>query len=597
VGLGLGGLAVVAAIAFGVMQWLGRKVELTDVSPARVRVGQRATLVGSGFSSNASANTVLFGDQAAKVVQASSTRLEVEVPEAVAEAGSEKRVGVVVKLGSRESAPFEVSVFQGPRLHGLSPDVAMPGEEVLLAGAGWGIGASVRFGDVPATVVETTSTQIRAVVPPLSGGSGTAAPVVVTVGGIESNAAPFYVGHLPIVIGVEPAPASAGDVLSVSGRGFQQDVLSNDVRIDGRRCLVVSAYSDELRVVVPRVETGVGAVLEVRTPGSTEVGRASVQIQPPSDAIGFHFVAEPFPAPPDRPYAALTTGFGPAFILVASGGKSAAERALEAQQRLNAAATVLASSPGLVPEVRNLETSPVIGLAGRPDVLLEVTAEDAAAYGEDWTGLRGRGGAVTPARLARWWEAVARDLTLMLVRGERPQFAAGLASEGQALQQLYDSAQGAGRPGFTRALVVGMPASVRDRLRLVAMRVPASVTASIPQAAGAPAAAATPTPQAAAPLRLEGTWTGSEIESGDRRYLSVQFKRSSGSVTYEGGITLTLPFLAFSQPRRDQVRFTVEFRGGLRYYAGTWDGEALKGEISRDEAGRSTVGTFEIRPR
>lgn len=572
-------------------------MELVEVAPSRVRVGQRATLVGSGFSDDPAGNTVVFGDHRAKVLQASATRLEVEVPEAVAEAGAERRVPVVVKRGSRETPPLEVSVFQGPRLHGLSPDVAMPGEEVLLAGAGWGLGASVRFGEVPATLVETRATEIRAIVPPLAAAEGTAAPVVVTVGGIESNPAPFFVGRLPLVTGVEPKAASPGDIVSVSGRGFQRDLPSNDVRIGGRPAAVVSAFSDALRVVVPRVAAAGDAALELRVPGSTEVGRAAVQIGPIADSLGFAFVTEPFPGTPPRPHAVLTTGLGPAFVLASSGGRSAAERALEAQQRLNAAAAVLGASAGLVPEARDLETRPVIGLAGRPDVLLEVTPEDAAAYAEDWTGLRGRGGAVTPARLARWWEAMARDLTLVLVRGERPRFAASLAPEGRVLQEVYDAAQSTGRPGVPRDLVAGMRASVRDALRVAALRVPPSVTAAVAPPPGAVAAAPTPTSQSVAPLRLEGTWSGSEEESGERRYLTVRFRRGSGSVAYEGGITFTLPFLAFDQPRRDQVHFTVEFRGGLRHYVGRWDGEALRGDIARDEAGKNVVGHFELRPR
>ena len=83
----------------------------------------------------------------------------------------------------------------------------------------------------------------------------------------------------------------------------------------------------------------------------------------------------------------------------------------------------------------------MIGLAGQPEPLLEVSEEDAAAYNEDWTGLRGRGGPVTRARLARWWEALGRDIVLITVRGQAPQNAAALAPEGRVLGQLFESAQ------------------------------------------------------------------------------------------------------------------------------------------------------------
>ena len=592
---------MLAAIGAGVWGWLGAAPKVEQISPARVRVGQRATLTGSGFSDDPGDLAVAFGSAAATVLSASSTRLEVEVPEAVVEAGAERRVPVVVRKGDRESEPIEIAVFAGPRLHGISPDVAMPGDEVLLAGAGWGLGATVRFGGLGASVVAMEPTQIRVTVPALPDTSGTPAPVVVTVGGVDSNPAPFFVGRLPLVTGVAPTTASMGDVLTVSGRGFQRSAAQNAVTIAGVPALVVSAFDDELQVVVPRPAPGEPArALEVRVPGSEEMGRAVIQIAAASDPVQLRFVAEPFPGPPERPHAVVSTGLGPAFVFSAANGRSAAQRALEAQQRLNQAAAALAASPGLVPEARDLATRPVIGLAGQPQPLLEVAAADAAAYNEDWTRLRGRGGPVTPARLARWWEAVSRDLFLMLAQGQRPSFAAALAPEGRVLQDLFDAGARGGGQGVPLSAVTEARASVRNGLRLVGLRVPASVTAQAPPAPapGAAAAPAAPTPAPRAePLELVGTWTGQETEGGRRRYLTIMFRRSEGTISYEGGITLTVPFLSYERPGRDRVRFAVQIRGGLRHYQGQWDGTKLSGQITKDQAGRNATGTFEVRKR
>jgi hypothetical protein len=306
-------------------------------------------------------------------------------------------------------------------------------------------------------------------------------------------------------------------------------------------------------------------------------------------------VAEPFTAVGGRGHAVLSTGLGPAFVLAASGGKSAAARAVAAAGRLNAAAQALRTTVGLNLEARGLDASPVLGLAGKPEGLLEVTDEDAAAYNEDWTGLRGRGGPVTRARLARWWEALGRDLVLLTVRGEKPHFAAALAPEGRVLVQVFEAAQRTGRPGVPRQVVDEARPPLRDALRLLALRVPPSVTAPVPvAAAGLPAAPATPVP---ARLRLEGTWGGSQLEQGQRQYISVAFQRGGGSISYEGGITLTVPLLSLDPSRRDQVRFSVQIRGGIRHYAGKWDGEAITGSISTDASGRDVVATFELRRR
>jgi hypothetical protein len=184
------------------------------------------------------------------------------------------------------------------------------------------------------------------------------------------------------------------------------------------------------------------------------------------------------------------------------------------------------------------------------------------------------------------------------VRGERPRFAAALAPEGRALQQLSDAAQKTGRPGVPLQVLNEARPALRDGLRLIALRVPASVTAPAPGAAAAasPAtAAAAATPPAR--LQLEGTWAGSEVEQGERRYLTTSFRRGGGTLAYEGGITLTLPLLAVEQTRRDQVRFSVEVRGSVRHYDGKWDGEILAGSVSTDAAGTNVVATFELRRR
>jgi hypothetical protein len=48
---------------------------------------------------------------------------------------------------------------------------------------------------------------------------------------------------------------------------------------------------------------------------------------------------------------------------------------------------------------------------------------------------------------------------------------------------------------------------------------------------------------------------------------------------------------------RDQVRFSVQFHGGVRHYGGRWDGDTLSGTVSTDAAGKNGVASFELRRR
>jgi hypothetical protein len=583
-------------VAIGAWRFVGAGPRVTSVEPGRVRVGQRAIVNGRNFAATADANVVMFDDRQARVVGLQPGRLEVEVPEVPVESGGERRVDLVVRAGGKASAPTPVTVLQGPRLHGLSPQAAMPGEEVLLAGAGWGLGATVRFGSAVATVLSVDATSIRAVVPAEAGEPGTRAPVVVTLAGVDSNAAPFFVGRLPVVSEIAPASASPGDIVTVSGLGFHPSRIQNDVRIGGLPALIVSVTGDTLRVVVPRLPEGEPArTVEVRVPGSSTAGQGTLQVAGMPEVIDLRFVAEPFTVVAGRAHAVVATGLGPAFVLAASGGRTAAERAVEAAQKLNAAVPALRTTLGLTFEARGYDTSPGLGLAGRAEVLLEVTEEDAAAYNEDWIG-GGRGGPVTPARLLRWWEAIARDLVLATLRGERPRHAAELAPEGRALGQLFDAVRASGGAGLTRRAVDETRPALREAVRLLAFRVPAAVKASAgPVSAGLPAPVASP-PVAVGRMPSSGTLRGSEVEDGQRRYLTVELRGSEGTIAYEGGITLTLPLQSLERGR-DRIRFSVAIRGGVRHYSGRWDGEKVTGSISSDAAFRTVVGTFELRPR
>jgi hypothetical protein len=134
---------------------------IQSITPARVGLGQSVTIAGTHFGATPAENVVRFGGKPGRVVQASPTRLEVEIPEMAATLGRDTPVPVVVVVDGNESKPGTVAVFEAPRIHGISPAVAMPGDEVVLAGAGWGAGVSVQFGSTPATILDTTPASLK----------------------------------------------------------------------------------------------------------------------------------------------------------------------------------------------------------------------------------------------------------------------------------------------------------------------------------------------------------------------------------------------------------------------------------------------------
>jgi hypothetical protein len=384
--------------------------------------------------------------------------------------------------------------------------------------------------------------------------------------------------------------------VTFAGRGFAVKPLANDVRVGGTRALVTTASASELKVVVPRGAPG-ETTMEVRVPEVENVGQARLAVAALPDPIDFRFVAEPFEDAPGHEHAILATGLGPAFVLSASGGRPAAERAYEAERRLNAAGASLKGTVDGDVRARGLDGSPSLVVAGTDSPLVEVTLDDAAGYEEDWTGLKGRGGPISPARVAVWWEAIARDLVLLLLRGDKPHFAADLAPEGKVFADLQVIARKAVVVGVPRQIIAEARPPMRDALRTAGLRIPASVKGPAPAApAGTTETAAAAAASPAGPvLRLDGRWAGSETDSGRVTYITATFAGPGGTFTYERALSVSQPLLGVVQ-QKTVVRFSVQTGAGPRYYQGKWDGQKVTGTVSVDPGGRTPIGTFDIAP-
>ena len=577
----LGAALLLGAGGYAAMRFL-RAPSLEGVAPVRARIGEAVTLTGQNFSRRPDRNVVMFNDKPGHVLEASSTSLKVEVPDVTVIPGRDAELSVAVRVGSRESKPLSLAVFRVPRLHGVSPDVGMPGDEIELAGVGWGTTLQAKFGAVPGEVVSISADSILVRVPALEGAPGTSFPITVFVGAEPSNPAPFMLGRLPLISGIDPPAARAGDVVTLTGRGFAADLGRNDLRIGTVKALVAAAAEAELSFVVP-FGAGGETPVELRVPGSENVGQSNLMLAAPSDPVEFRFTAEPVEGASPAERAAVGTALGPVFVLAAADGKSAAARAVEAVKRLNAAAGPLKASREADIVARGLEGNPVLGLAGGNDALLEVTAEDAQAYYERQGG---RGTVVTPGRLALWWEAIARDLVVLLVRGEKPARAAALAAEGRVLGDVCEAARKTGVFGVARSVVAAAKPGTLAGMRSLALRVPSSV----------PAPAAAASAAGIAPLSLEREWSGFEVDDGAKKYLTVVFKGRSGTFAYEGGVSVTLPLWGV-EVQKNVVRFGVEAGGRRRHYAAQWDGTRLSGTISTQAGSKGDLGNFELNPR
>jgi hypothetical protein len=591
-GLVAAGLLILGAGGFFALRY-PRQPRVDSVSPPRVSPGQLLTIHGKNFASPPQEIAVRFDGRSGRIVQASGDQIQVEVPADISPTpGRDAVISLTVTTRGSDTAPLKIAVYQPPEVQTVAPDVAMPGDEVVLSGRGWGSGARVFFGTAEAEVLQATPQSLRVKVPALAA-PGPSVPVVVSMGGDRSQPSPLLIGRLPLLTAAEPRSVAPGDVLNLKGKGFGGQAVDTTVQVGGKPALVVSRSDGELKVVVPLLAAAPGAEtqVEVRVPGSEQVAKATVNLAvTPSETLAFRFIAQPLEEAPGHDRAVLVTELGPAFVVSGSKGRSAAERALQAQRRLNEAATVLATTAPENVEVRNAQSDPVVGIVGRNEVLLEVAEEDAVAYNEEGRGLRGNAGRrATRGRLAAWWLALVRDLAALLLRGEPPRYTVALTPEARFLGELHDISRRISSGGVSRKAVEGLRPEARQGLRTVALKLPRAV----PEPGSGPAETGDAGTQD--PLPLEGTWSGTATEDGVPKFLKVTFAKQGGTFTYEKPLTLTFSLFVVKRPRVGEVQFAYRVGGGARYYWGTWDGEKLSGSISSSPDGKPISGSFELR--
>jgi IPT/TIG domain-containing protein len=157
-------VGAVAAAAFLLTRPSGPRVD--GVAPLRGRPGEAVTIKGGGFAPSTRGNLVLFGDQPARVLNATGEEIRVEVPEPAAATGGEIRLGLRVVTGDRASATTDFTAYRetGAEIPTQETSLATP-----LPAAG------------PATPVAAPTVAAAPATPAPTSAPTTAAPVVAAV--------------------------------------------------------------------------------------------------------------------------------------------------------------------------------------------------------------------------------------------------------------------------------------------------------------------------------------------------------------------------------------------------------------------------------
>ncbi len=569
---GLAGLALVGALGWF---FVLRKTppELTSVSPTTVAAGDTVTLTGRNFAGDAAANSVHFGALKSHVTEATPTALKVVVP-----AGLKAQVPVVVQTREGRSRPVSVTVSVEATTTGVSPDVAMAGQVVLVRGEGLqGQTLSAQVAGVDAPSVEATAEGARVTIPAVPLPEGSRTQLVLHTGSGPPKTFDIYLGRLPLVIDVAPKRGAIGERVVLSGRGFLPDPLANAVTFAGQPALVLKATTTELTVIAPPPppdEISPELPVVVTTRGRASTGNAAFGMSRGSSS-GFLplFFAAPVTEFPGAGYAFVSSEIGPVLLL---GGPaeapSTADRAVTVAEALNALVAGAQAKPPAF-ELRE-QPRPGVGVVGDVRTFLVPAAEDAEAYSKNWETGRGAGRRVAAAAVARHWAALLQDYFSLFLYRQRPLRLAAISPRGKVFTEIYGEANRRypGGANVPASIVLPTSASMATALRQAALVVSGE--------AGRAAVA------------VEGRWDGT-MEDPDlgKRAFKVDLRHDAGRLagtltTWRGSVELRSPLREIGF-ERGSVRFTADLQGTPFRFRGTLENNTVTGNIER--TGRPAV--------
>jgi hypothetical protein len=227
---------------------VSERLVVREFAPTAVAPGGRVTLRGTGFAATLAGNRVTVNGRPVRVLRASPTELEIEIP-IDAQGGT---IAVSVQGAGRYETAQRLFVGAAPAIRELVPPRAPPGGRVVLRGAQFGNDPSrvqVTVAGRPATVTSVAPQEIVISVPE-GAQTGRVAVTVNGVGPVESST------DLTVLVPVtitrfEPRSGDVGDEVTLTGTGFSSTPTENVVTLGAQAVPVMSASPTALVVQVP----------------------------------------------------------------------------------------------------------------------------------------------------------------------------------------------------------------------------------------------------------------------------------------------------------------------------------------------------------
>jgi len=232
---------------------------ITNVQPAKGKIGTAVTIKGAGFGTDPSKLNVYFGNTKAQVSKLTTTEIDTKVPD-----GAVKGPIHVIKGEMVAQADFKV-ILPAPVISSIVPDSTHRGDTITINGDNFSSDPTkdeILFNVSSLAVLvnpsSATTTQLKVTVPQkamtdtvkVRVGNNTATGPVVTI-----------MRPAPTISGISPTSGKPGTSVTINGSNFiagTNGLVDNFVYFGGIRALnVTSATATQLNVTVPdSAETG-----------------------------------------------------------------------------------------------------------------------------------------------------------------------------------------------------------------------------------------------------------------------------------------------------------------------------------------------------
>ena len=210
------------------------------------------TIAVSGERFSTLDNKVFFGDLEAKVVTHTDSLIHVLIPKAQ----NKETVDIKVSVNNNSTISTETFQYKTPEIHHFSPRIASIGDTITVSGKNFdprSENTHLYFGQVKSDIVFLADTVVKSIVPHNLEKAENELTIVSDSFRVSSSE-PFSLPPLKID-GFSPDKIkviSSDMRLTIYGQGFSPNPESNTVLFEGNELIVDKAWSDSLKVNIPR---------------------------------------------------------------------------------------------------------------------------------------------------------------------------------------------------------------------------------------------------------------------------------------------------------------------------------------------------------